>query len=94
MPETPPEQVFRATFRVIKGDTFSLDLTNTNSTIFKNHSRNYSERLNLLFRRSPVSSGFIGSEVLALDGYTLPKPIIFLINRCFLLFLGSKVKTL
>lgn len=71
MPETPPEQVFRATFRIIKGDTFSLDLTDTNSTIFRNHSRSYGERLNLLFRRSPVSSGFMGTEVLALDGYDI-----------------------
>ncbi|XP_068898618.1 atrial natriuretic peptide-converting enzyme isoform X2 [Tenebrio molitor] len=68
MPESPPEQVFRATFRVIKGDSFSPELTDTNNTKFKNRSRNYSERLNLLFRRSPVSHGFMGTEVLALDG--------------------------
>ena len=69
MPEAPPEQVFRATFRVIKGDAFSPELTDTNTVRFKNRSRNYSERLNLLFRRSPVSHGFVGTEVLALDGY-------------------------
>ncbi|XP_972040.2 atrial natriuretic peptide-converting enzyme [Tribolium castaneum] len=68
MPEAAPEQVFRGTFRVIKGDFFTPDLTDTNTTKFKNRSRSYTERLNLLFRRSPVGHGFMGTEVLALDG--------------------------
>lgn len=71
LPQAPEDQLFKATFKVVKGDVFSSELTDTNSTKFKNTSRNYKERLNLLFRRSPVKNGFIGSDVLALDGYVL-----------------------
>ncbi|XP_074041256.1 atrial natriuretic peptide-converting enzyme isoform X1 [Leptinotarsa decemlineata] len=68
LPQNPDEQIFRATFRVIEGDTFSSDLADPSTNKFKNRSRDYRERLNLLFRRSSVKHGYMGTEVLALDG--------------------------
>lgn len=63
------EQIFRATFRVIDGDYYTSELADPSTEIFKIRSREYKERLNLLFRRSPVRHGFAGTEILALDGY-------------------------
>ncbi|KAJ8918592.1 hypothetical protein NQ315_013097 [Exocentrus adspersus] len=68
LPQYPDEQVFRATFRVIDGDAFTSELADPNTSQFKNRSRDYRERLNLLFRRSSVKHGYLGTEVLALDG--------------------------
>lgn len=68
IPKNPEEQVFRATFRVVKGDTFNAELADPSTNKFKNRSRDYRERLNLLFRRSSVRHGYMGTEVLALDG--------------------------
>ncbi|XP_072393053.1 atrial natriuretic peptide-converting enzyme-like isoform X2 [Diabrotica undecimpunctata] len=68
LPQTPDEQIFRATFRVVEGDTFSSELADPSTNKFKNRSRDYRERLNLLFRRSSVRHGYMGTEVLALDG--------------------------
>lgn len=62
------EQVYRATFKVINGDTFSPELADPSTENFKIRSRDYREKLNLLFRRSPITHGFTGTEVLALDG--------------------------
>lgn len=68
LPQTPDEQIFRATFKVIEGDTFTPELADPSTNKFKNRSRDYRERLNLLFKRSSVRHGYVGSEVLALDG--------------------------
>lgn len=68
LPAYPDEQVFRITFKVTEGDFFTSNLTDVNSTDFKRRAANYRERLNLLFRRSYIRHGFVGSEVLALDG--------------------------
>ncbi|XP_050310358.1 atrial natriuretic peptide-converting enzyme-like [Anthonomus grandis grandis] len=68
LPETPGEETYRGSFRIIEGDTFSAELADPSTTKFKNTSRDYRERLNLLFRRSLVKQGYRGSEVLALDG--------------------------
>ncbi|VEN35817.1 unnamed protein product, partial [Callosobruchus maculatus] len=68
LPQKLEEQIFRATFRVVEGDKFSLDLADPSTNNFKNRSRDYRERINSLFRRSPVRHGYIGTEVLALDG--------------------------
>uniref|UniRef100_A0A6P7FDN8 Atrial natriuretic peptide-converting enzyme n=1 Tax=Diabrotica virgifera virgifera TaxID=50390 RepID=A0A6P7FDN8_DIAVI len=68
LPQDPDEQIFRATFRVIEGDTFSSELADPSTNKFRNRSRDYRERLNLLFRRSSVRHGYMGTEVLALDG--------------------------
>ncbi|CAG9862459.1 unnamed protein product [Phyllotreta striolata] len=68
LPKAPEEQVFRATFRVTEGDVFSPELADPGTSMFKSRSRDYRERLNLLFRRSTVRHGYLGSEVLALDG--------------------------
>jgi atrial natriuretic peptide-converting enzyme len=59
---------FRANFRVVSGDTFEPSLVDTNSTAYRKKSRSYKELLNLLIRRSEHRTGFVGSEVLALDG--------------------------
>ncbi|KAF5273845.1 hypothetical protein FQA39_LY00960 [Lamprigera yunnana] len=66
--ETPEEQIYRATFKVVEGDAFSPELADPSTDNFKIRSRDYRERLNLLFRRSPITHGFSGTEVLALDG--------------------------
>lgn len=66
--QPPDEQVFRATFKVIEGDTFTSDLTDSTKDQYLTKSRDYRERLNLLFRRSHVKNGFGGIEILALDG--------------------------
>nr|CAI5828671.1 unnamed protein product [Callosobruchus analis] len=71
--------IFRATFRVVEGDKFSLDLADPSTSNFKNRSRDYRERINSLFRRSPVRHGYIGTEVLALDG-TEDKDVIVHFN--------------
>lgn len=64
----PEEQIFRGTFRVVEGDIFLPELADPSNSKFKNRSRDYRERLNLLFRRSGIRNGFVGTEVLALDG--------------------------
>ncbi|XP_066247689.1 atrial natriuretic peptide-converting enzyme [Euwallacea similis] len=68
LPEYPGDQIYKATFRVIEGDTFSTDLADPSTNKFKSTSRDYEERLNLLFRRSAVKHGYRGIDVLALDG--------------------------
>lgn len=47
---------------------YTQELADTSSDRFKNRSRDYKERLNLLFRRSPIRYGYTGTEILALDG--------------------------
>nr|CAH7757069.1 unnamed protein product [Callosobruchus chinensis] len=79
LPQKLDEQIFRATFRVVEGDKFSLDLADPSTSNFKNRSRDYRERINSLFRRSPVRHGYIGTEVLALDG-TEDKDVIVHFN--------------
>lgn len=68
LPEYPGEQVYRATFKVIEGDAFSTELADPSTNKFKLTSKDYKERLNLLFRRSAVRHGYRGTDVLALDG--------------------------
>ncbi|CAG9761004.1 unnamed protein product [Ceutorhynchus assimilis] len=68
LPEYPGDQIYRATFKVIDGDVFSTELADPSTNKFKKISKDYKERLNLLFRRSPVKHGYRGTEVLALDG--------------------------
>lgn len=68
LPEYPGDQVYKATFRVVEGDAFSTELADPSTTRFKSTSRDYAERLNLLFRRSVVKHGYRGIDVLALDG--------------------------
>ncbi|XP_019866591.1 atrial natriuretic peptide-converting enzyme isoform X2 [Aethina tumida] len=68
LPDEPEEQVFRATFKVVEGDTFTPELADPSTKNFQSRSRDYRERLNLLFRRSPIRHGYMGTEVLALDG--------------------------
>lgn len=62
------EQIYRAKFKVLKGDAYSEELADPSSETYRKRSRDYRERLNLLFRRSWVRYGFAGTEVLALDG--------------------------
>ncbi|KAF4533119.1 hypothetical protein B566_EDAN003840 [Ephemera danica] len=59
---------FRANFRILDGDTFDASLIDTNSTSYRKKSRSYRELINLLVRRSEHRLGFVGSEILALDG--------------------------
>lgn len=66
--DPPEQQVYRATFKVTQGDTFSPELADPSTESFKSRSTDYRERLNLLFRRSPIRHGFVGTDVLALDG--------------------------
>uniref|UniRef100_A0AAR5NZB8 Atrial natriuretic peptide-converting enzyme n=1 Tax=Dendroctonus ponderosae TaxID=77166 RepID=A0AAR5NZB8_DENPD len=68
LPEYPGDQIYRATFRVTEGDTFSTELADPSTKRFQETSRDYKERLNLLFRRSAIKHGYRGTEVLALDG--------------------------
>lgn len=66
--DPPEEQIYRATFKIIDGDVYSPELADPSTDSFKIRSRDYKERLNLLFRRSSITHGFAGTEVLALDG--------------------------
>lgn len=66
--QPPEEQVFRGTFKVTEGDMFLPEFADPSNTKFKVRTRDYRERLNLLFRRSGIRDGFVGTEVLALDG--------------------------
>jgi len=59
---------FRANFRIVSGDSFEPALVDTNSTAYRKKSRTYKELVNLLIRRSEQRVGFVGSEILALDG--------------------------
>lgn len=68
-PDTLPERVFRAKFRVINGDTWTSELADQNSLRFQHKTRDYRERINLVIRRSDLRESYEGSEVLALDGY-------------------------
>lgn len=62
------EKSFRGTFRVIEGDTFLPELADPSTELFRVHSREYREKINLLFRRSELRPGFDGTEILAFDG--------------------------
>ncbi|OXU25522.1 hypothetical protein TSAR_016581 [Trichomalopsis sarcophagae] len=66
--DLPSDQIFLATFRVTEGDAFSPDLADPSTEAFRQRSRAYRDRLNLVFRRSPLQMPFIGAEILALDG--------------------------
>jgi len=66
--DPPGDQVFRAMFRVVRGDTFSPELADPTTEQFRIRTRDYRERLNLVFRRSDLRPAFLGTEVLALDG--------------------------
>ncbi|KAJ9598594.1 hypothetical protein L9F63_010723, partial [Diploptera punctata] len=66
--EPPGERVFRATFRVVRGDFYTPELADPATEEFRIRARNYRERLNLVFRRSDLRPAFLGTEVLALDG--------------------------
>ena len=66
--EPEPDRVFRGSFRVSRGDSFSPPLADPGTQQFRERARSYRERLNVLFRRSAVRPGFVGTEVLALDG--------------------------
>lgn len=48
---------------------FLPEFADPSNSKFKTRTRDYRERLNLLFRRSGIRDGFVGTEVLALDGY-------------------------
>lgn len=60
--------MFRAMFRVVRGDAFSAELADPATEQFRIRARDYRERLNLVFRRSDLRPAFLGTEVLALDG--------------------------
>ncbi|KAK9878122.1 hypothetical protein WA026_021139 [Henosepilachna vigintioctopunctata] len=60
--------LYRGTFKIIDGDVYTNELADPTSRNFKIRSRDYRERLNLLFKRSSIKHGFGGSEILALDG--------------------------
>lgn len=66
--QPPEEQIFRAAFKVVDGDVFTADLADPSTDHFRVRSRDYKERLNLLFRRSDLRHGFAGTDILALDG--------------------------
>ncbi|KAI4462163.1 transmembrane protease serine [Holotrichia oblita] len=66
--QIPQEQVYRASFKVIEGDIYSMEMADPSTERFKIRARDYKERLNLLFRRSYLRHGFSGTEILALDG--------------------------
>ncbi|XP_066997749.2 atrial natriuretic peptide-converting enzyme [Anabrus simplex] len=66
--DPPGEQVFRAMFRVMKGDSFSPELADPATVQFQHRARDYRERVNLIYRRSDLRPAFIGTEVLAFDG--------------------------
>ncbi|XP_055708998.1 uncharacterized protein LOC129805244 [Phlebotomus papatasi] len=67
-PDPLPDRVFRARFRVIKGDTWQPELADQNSLRFQHLSRDYRERINLVLRRSDLRAMYEGCEILALDG--------------------------
>ncbi|XP_046467018.1 atrial natriuretic peptide-converting enzyme [Neodiprion pinetum] len=66
--EPPGDQVFLATFRVVDGDVFVSDLADPSTEAFRIRSREYRDRLNLVFRRSTLRFYFLATEILALDG--------------------------
>lgn len=66
--QIPQEQIYRASFKVIEGDIYSMEMADPSTERFKIRARDYRERLNLLFRRSYIRHGFSGTEILALDG--------------------------
>lgn len=68
IPEYKGPQTFRGTFKIIDGDAFTSEFADNNNKVFKIKARDYRERLNLLFRKSFVRNGFMGTEILALDG--------------------------
>lgn len=66
--DPPGDQIFLATFRVVAGDVFVSDLADPSTEAFRVRSREYRDRLNLVFRRSSLKVYFIATEILALDG--------------------------
>jgi len=66
--DPPGDQVFLATFRVVKGDSFAAELADPSTDAFRIRSREYRDRLNLIFRRSWLKLSFLAADVLALDG--------------------------
>lgn len=62
------EKIFRAMFRVTSGDSFTAELAEPATEVFRRRAREYRERVNLVFRRSVFRTAFLGTEVLAFDG--------------------------
>ncbi|GAB0099413.1 uncharacterized protein DMENIID0001_152690 [Sergentomyia squamirostris] len=67
-PDPLPNRVFRARFRVTRGDSWQPELADQNSLRFQHHARDYRERINLVLRRSDLREVYEGCEILALDG--------------------------
>ncbi|XP_076678989.1 atrial natriuretic peptide-converting enzyme isoform X1 [Andrena cerasifolii] len=66
--DPPGDQIFLATFRVVEGDSFASELADPSTEAFRIRSREYRDRLNLIFRRSWLKISFLAAEILALDG--------------------------
>ncbi|XP_035736419.1 atrial natriuretic peptide-converting enzyme-like isoform X1 [Vespa mandarinia] len=66
--DSPGDQIFLATFRVTDGDYFALELADPSTEAFRIRSREYRDRINLIFRRSWLKLSFLASDILALDG--------------------------
>lgn len=61
--------MFRGVFHIISGDSFTMELSDPSTDLFRAKSREFREDLNLIYRRSHLRSSFLGTEVLAFDGY-------------------------
>ncbi|XP_031835982.1 atrial natriuretic peptide-converting enzyme isoform X3 [Nomia melanderi] len=66
--DPPGDQIFLATFRVTEGDSFATELADPSTEAFRIRSREYRDRLNVVFRRSWLKLSFLAAEILALDG--------------------------
>ena len=62
------EQLFRGSFTIAKGDTFSEELVNPDSAEFRERASKYKSIIDALYSQSLVKNAFLGSEILAFDG--------------------------
>lgn len=82
MPDQLEDQVFRAMFRVVDGDTFTSEMADPATESFRIHSEEYQQRLNSLFLDSGLRRKFKDTEVLALDGLVCSKdPLSNILNH-------------
>lgn len=66
--QQPMEQLYRGSFTVQRGDTYTPNLQNSDSTLFKEKSAKYKGLIDALYSDSILKNAYLGSEILAFDG--------------------------
>lgn len=60
--------VYRGSFRIMDGDSFTSELSDAHGSTFHHKARDYQDRLDGIFRNSSMASVYQHSEILSFEG--------------------------